>query len=112
MPSPIIKRGTCHYCQRPVIWGLLQNGRWRTFQAEPIAAEMGAAEDRFAVSRSRRCVVDLLGVDPPPSPVLVLHLCVEYAEARRMRGVSEFGDELATWVAASPTDRTEGTPSK
>lgn len=99
MADRILDRGTCGYCRKPVIWGLLQNGRRRSFQPEPMAAELVAEADRFAVSKHLRCVVDLLGVNPPPSSVLVMHLCVEYAEAKRMRGMETLTDAVDRWLS-------------
>jgi len=56
--------------------------------------------ERFAVSRRQQRVVDLIGERHPPPTVLVMHRCTEYAEARRMRGVSDLGDllDLGDWT--------------
>jgi hypothetical protein len=93
MASPI-RRGTCDYCQRPVLWGTLQNGRSRTFDPEPKRIGQVAPADRFAYSRRYRAVVCLDGEPSPPALVHVPHYCAAYAEAKAMRGVERLIDVM------------------
>lgn len=96
MPSqePMLSRGTCGFCHRPVVWGMLQNGRRRSFEPELYPAADVAEGDRFAVHLRLRRVVDLLGHPNPPARVLLTHRCLEYAKARQMRGVAAIADVI------------------
>lgn len=98
MSDRVLSRGRCSHCRKPVIWGLLQNGRRRTFEPEPQPVETVVERDRFHVSRRLGRVVDLVGVANPPSVVLVAHYCREYADAKRLRNVARLDDAFDTVV--------------
>lgn len=91
---PILDRGKCSHCHQPVIWGLLQNGRRRTFEPEPKPVNVIVERDRYAVSKRLGRVVDLVGVERPPALVLAAHYCAEYREARQTRGLDGLGDAI------------------
>jgi hypothetical protein len=80
----ILDPGKCGYCHRPVIFGLLQNGRRRTFEPEPKPVNVVVERDRYAVSKRLGRVVDLVGIASPPSVVLAAHYCAAYAEKKLM----------------------------
>jgi len=91
MPTkPILRRGICPHCRQSVLWGLLQNGYWRTFQESFQPPEEVAERDRFAVSRRLNRVVDVPGTHVPDQ-VLTPHYCAAYAETKLMRGVVGVG---------------------
>jgi hypothetical protein len=77
-----------------VIWGVLQNGRSRSFGPQPLPVDQVVERDRYAVSRRLGAVVDLVGVTSPPPMVLAAHYCAEYAESKRMRGMTGLGEAL------------------
>lgn len=91
---PILDPGTCGHCQRKVIWGLLQNGRYRTFEAQPKPSAEVVERDRYAVSKRLGRIVDLVGIAHPPALVLAAHYCAEYREAKRNEGVDGLGEAL------------------
>ncbi len=97
----VINRGTCRHCERPVIWGRLQNGRRRAFQSELVVASEVPERERFAVRKGGQAVIDLEGIKHDPQMlVLTPHYCREYFEHRQMRNV----DRLSAML---PGDRSE-----
>lgn len=86
----------CKYCQQSIVWGLLMNGRRRSFEPKAYPAAEVAEGDRFAVSKRYNRVVDLVAEPRQPDEVLVAHRCLEYAKARMMHGVTDLSDELRT----------------
>lgn len=100
--TAVLSRGECRYCHRPVVWGLLQSGYHRAFQPKLVPTADVAERDRYGVHRRLGRVVDLNGVTNPPPSVLVAHMCTEYAEALRMRGLSKLSDALETLLTRRP----------
>ncbi|MBM0201938.1 hypothetical protein JNW90_01545 [Micromonospora sp. STR1s_5] len=90
-----MNRGTCTHCKQPVIWGVLQNGRSRTFQPELVMAHTVADKERFAVRNGRPFVVDLEGIRHDPDMlVLTPHYCAEYRTNRDLRDVDALANLL------------------
>lgn len=112
MATPVLNRGTCRYCRKAVIWGILQNGRARSFAPAPVPAASVVERDRFAVSKTYNRVVDLVGVEPP-AMVLTPHYCAEYGQRKLHvdRAGDVLGDVLAEMEAPqAPTQRTGDRP--
>ena len=90
--TPPLRPAKCPHCHRDVAWGTLQNGRARSFDAEPKPIADVPPAERFAYSRRFRAVVCLDGEPHPPARVHVPHYCSEYAEARLMRNLARLDD--------------------
>lgn len=80
----ILSPAKCPHCDRPIVWGLLQNGRKRTFEPDPKPVGQVVERDRYAVSKRLMRVVDLVGIANPPTLVLAAHYCAAYAEKKLM----------------------------
>jgi len=95
----VLTRGICKYCEQEVVWGLLANGRYRSFAPELVTASEVPERERFALPRRGTYLIDLEGIRHDPSmKVLTPHYCASYKQAkqeeREMRNVVRLADLL------------------
>ncbi len=92
---PVVERGACGFCDGPVLWGTLQNGRRRSFQLEQMRASEVPEKERFAARKGQRYLIDLEGIPHNPDMlVLVPHYCAQYRRERDLRNVESLSDML------------------
>ncbi|KAB1110785.1 MULTISPECIES: hypothetical protein [Micromonospora] len=78
-----------------MIWGVLQNGRNRTFQPDLVKASQVPEKERFAARKGKPYLIDLEGIDHDPNMlVLTPHYCAEYRTNRDLRNVESLSAML------------------
>lgn len=92
MSNPPLRRDRCSYCQRDIVWGTLQSGHARSFDAVLKPLREVPPGDAYAYSKRYRAMVCLDGELYPPHQVLQAHRCREYAEAKLMANVDDMPD--------------------
>lgn len=79
--EPQRQPGTCKFCQRPILWGVLY-GRHRTFDPDPLPTGDVPSDSAFAYSAKHGAMVRADRMSPPPETVTRVHTCAEYSDAQ------------------------------
>lgn len=89
---PQLRKTTCTHCGADIVWGTLQNGRHRSFDANPLPRDNVPPADAYAYSKRRGAMVCLDGEPHPPTQVLQAHYCQQYRDNKLMAGVDPLAD--------------------
>lgn len=98
-----LRRAECPHCHQPIAWGTLQNGRNRSFDADPRPLHQIAPADAYAYSRRHQAMICLDGEPHPPAAALQAHYCAAYRDAKLLANIDQIGDLTDDVIPTPPT---------